>query len=78
MRHKSPQLLGYPDQGRTRLGIAAETDLEISDRRLKLAIRTAVAEEHGVQARRIILVPPGALPRTTSGKLRRHRCRETL
>ena len=69
---------GYPDQGRTRLAIAAETDLEVSDRRLKLAIRTAVAEEHGVQARRIVLVPPGALPRTTSGKLRRHQCRESL
>ncbi|HYO54689.1 SDR family NAD(P)-dependent oxidoreductase [Archangium sp.] len=39
------------------------------------AIRRAVAEEHGVEPWAVILVSPGSLPRTTSGKLQRTACR---
>lgn len=39
-------------------------------------IRRAVAESHGVQLHAVILVGPGAIPRTTSGKLQRFACRE--
>jgi len=38
------------------------------------ALRAALQREHGVQAAAIVLVRPQSLPRTASGKLRRHRC----
>jgi acyl-CoA synthetase (AMP-forming)/AMP-acid ligase II len=41
----------------------------------RIALR-AVAETHGVRLRRLLLVPPGRVPRTTSGKVRRAACRE--
>jgi acyl-CoA synthetase (AMP-forming)/AMP-acid ligase II len=40
------------------------------------AIRQALAADHEVQAHAVRLVAPGALPRTTSGKLQRHACRQ--
>ncbi len=39
------------------------------------AIRAAVLREHGVQAADVLMLPAGALPRTTSGKLARRACR---
>jgi acyl-CoA synthetase (AMP-forming)/AMP-acid ligase II len=36
---------------------------------------SAVAEQHGVRLFDAVLVPPGALPRTTSGKIQRDSCR---
>jgi len=40
------------------------------------AIRNAVADRHGLSAAAIVLLRPLALPRTTSGKVRRKACRE--
>lgn len=40
------------------------------------AIRTAIIDRHGVAVSRVLLIRPGHLPRTTSGKVRRGRCRE--
>lgn len=40
------------------------------------AIRAAVAAEHGLSVASTIVVPVGALPRTSSGKLRRGACRD--
>jgi fatty-acyl-CoA synthase len=34
-----------------------------------------VLREHGVQAADVLMLPAGALPRTTSGKLARRACR---
>jgi myxalamid-type polyketide synthase MxaB len=39
------------------------------------AIRRAIAEEHGLQVGAIVLLRPGRLPRTTSGKIQRQACR---
>ena len=39
------------------------------------AVRRAVAEEHEVQAADVVLVRPGAVPKTSSGKVRRSACR---
>ncbi len=39
-------------------------------------IREAIARTHGIRAHDIALLPPGTLPRTTSGKIRRRACRE--
>ncbi len=40
------------------------------------AVRSAVAARHGVAVREVVLVPPGTVPQTTSGKVARGACRE--
>ena len=42
------------------------------------AVRLAVAEAHHVAPCSVTLVSPGAVPKTTSGKLQRYLCREAL
>jgi acyl-CoA synthetase (AMP-forming)/AMP-acid ligase II len=42
------------------------------------AVRQRVAREHGLQIAGLVLLRPGTLPRTTSGKLRRQECRRLL
>ena len=39
-------------------------------------IRTAVAEHHEIQPRTIVLTEPSTIPTTSSGKIRRSRCRQ--
>jgi fatty-acyl-CoA synthase len=39
------------------------------------AIRAAVSAVHGIELRDVRLIPAGAIPRTTSGKLARQACR---
>jgi fatty-acyl-CoA synthase len=39
------------------------------------AIRSALARRHGLSAADVVLLPAGAIPRTTSGKLARQACR---
>jgi len=39
-------------------------------------IRQAISEEHDLQAYRVVLVKPGGVPRTSSGKVQRRACRE--
>ncbi|WP_431232022.1 fatty acyl-AMP ligase [Mycolicibacterium psychrotolerans] len=39
------------------------------------AIRSAVVDRHGIEAADVRLLPAGAIPRTTSGKLARRACR---
>jgi acyl-CoA synthetase (AMP-forming)/AMP-acid ligase II len=41
------------------------------------AARTAVLSEFGVSLQEMILVPEGTLPKTSSGKIRRHALQET-
>jgi acyl-CoA synthetase (AMP-forming)/AMP-acid ligase II len=40
------------------------------------AINRAVAENHAVQVHKVVLVKPGSVPRTSSGKIQRYLCRE--
>ncbi|MDA0565344.1 fatty acyl-AMP ligase [Streptomonospora sp. S1-112] len=49
---------------------------ELARRRLATRVRTAIAERHGVALHALVLVDPGALPKTSSGKLRRAECRD--
>lgn len=42
------------------------------------AIRAAVLRDHGLALAAVVLIPPRALPKTTSGKVRRRACRELL
>jgi len=39
------------------------------------AVRRAMAEEHECHVHEVVLVPPGGVPRTTSGKVQRRGCR---
>lgn len=39
------------------------------------AIRAAVSSQHGVHIDQVVLIRPGTLPRTSSGKVRRTQCR---
>jgi amino acid adenylation domain-containing protein len=40
------------------------------------ALRRAVAEEHELSVHEVVLVRPGGVPKTSSGKVQRRRCRE--
>ncbi len=40
------------------------------------AVRRAVAEEHEISVYEVLLLLPGGLPKTSSGKVQRHRCRQ--
>lgn len=40
------------------------------------AIRQMVAEQHGIMVSDVVLLPAGTIPRTSSGKVQRHRCRD--
>jgi acyl-CoA synthetase (AMP-forming)/AMP-acid ligase II len=41
---------------------------------LAMRIHRAVFDEHGIQLHGVLLVHPGGVPRTSSGKVRRHAC----
>jgi len=38
-------------------------------------VRRAVSEGHGLRAHDVVLLKPGGIPRTSSGKIQRHLCR---
>ncbi len=63
-----------------RVVIVAETTLKKTEERaafdrLQLTIKGKL-QHAGYDVDQVLLLPRGALPRTTSGKIRRHRCRE--
>ncbi len=41
-------------------------------------IREAVAREHGLRVHTVVLIPAGAMPKTSSGKVQRRLCRDRL
>ena len=63
-----------------RVALVAEIDarrLEAGDgARLIADLRQAIADTHGIQLHGVALVPPGTVPKTTSGKLQRFLCRD--
>jgi acyl-CoA synthetase (AMP-forming)/AMP-acid ligase II len=40
------------------------------------AIQESIVLHYGIRASDVVLLQPGTLPRTTSGKLRRHKARD--
>ncbi len=42
------------------------------------AIRKSIADVHGLQAQYVVLISPKSLPKTSSGKVQRHKCRIAL
>jgi fatty-acyl-CoA synthase len=62
-------------RGRESVVVVAETR-DGDTGRLRAAVARRVREAVGVPAADVVLVPPGTLPKTSSGKLQRSRCRE--
>ncbi|SKR63855.1 acyl-CoA synthetase [Mycobacteroides abscessus subsp. abscessus] len=50
----------------------SDTDIEA----IRSEITSAISNAHGVNVGDVVLVPPGSLPTTTSGKIRRRSCVE--
>jgi acyl-CoA synthetase (AMP-forming)/AMP-acid ligase II/acyl carrier protein len=66
------------DGGDARLVVVHEVRinrLKVDCEEVATAIRHAVTEEHGIDVYAVVLLKPGALPKTSSGKLRRRYCR---
>lgn len=53
---------------------ASPSDVAVQE--VTSAVRSAVAGRHGVAVHDFVLVPPGSVPHTTSGKVARSACRE--
>jgi acyl-CoA synthetase (AMP-forming)/AMP-acid ligase II len=77
------------EDGHERLIVAVEVDRGVlrgdaqpgaeespEQREIIQAIRRAVTEAHDVPVQAVILLPPGGVPRTSSGKIQRHLCRQ--
>jgi acyl-CoA synthetase (AMP-forming)/AMP-acid ligase II len=64
--------------GRPCLVVVQEVDRRCRDldaARVAGDVRQAVAERHELQLGELVLLAPGTIPKTSSGKVRRHRCR---
>jgi acyl-CoA synthetase (AMP-forming)/AMP-acid ligase II len=48
----------------------------IAESEMVHSVREAIARDHDIAAREIVLIRPGTLPKTTSGKIQRHRTRQ--
>ena len=61
--------------GQERLVICQEVAQRADSALLIERIREAVNEEHEVRVHAVVLVKPGTIPKTSSGKIQRHACR---
>ncbi len=65
--------------GSEQVVVAAEVERrqrDLDPDELIVAIREAVAADHEIELYAVVLLKTGALPKTSSGKVRRHACRE--
>ena len=83
LRPGSAVAFGVRVDGAERVVVAAELrrkalggDEPVPLDRAASAIRAAVAAHSGVQCHEVLLMRPGSLPKTTSGKLQRGECRD--
>lgn len=73
---------GWDDGSRERVALVLEAARDLVDgdapafREVIDAVREAVSAEHGIALATVLLVPPGAVPKTSSGKVKRRACRE--
>ncbi len=64
--------------GEERLVVVQEIERQyrqIDGEELAAAIRSAVAGQHELQVYAVVLLKPGGIPKTSSGKIQRHACR---
>lgn len=55
---------------------ANDLRLPVSRKEIDKAIRKEVSEEHQIRVHQVVLISAGTIPKTTSGKLQRARCRQ--
>jgi fatty-acyl-CoA synthase len=68
-----------PSNGGSRAVIVAETDPEKVDiPALATRLHQAAAERAGLSVHQFVFLPQGVFPKTPSGKVQRHRCRELV
>jgi hypothetical protein len=69
--------LSVTREGEERLVVAQEMEprasAELED--ILRAIRETLSAEHELQAHAVLLLKPGSIPKTSSGKIQRHMCR---
>lgn len=63
---------------RPRAGVSPQAGAAVRKEDVLKQIRQAVAQAHDLQVHEAILVKPGAIPRTSSGKIKRHACRDAF
>ncbi|GGK32583.1 acyl-CoA synthetase [Caldalkalibacillus thermarum] len=67
-------------EGEERLVIVQEVDRmfrkKIIPIELITGIRQAIADEHGLEVYAVVLLKPGSIPKTSSGKIQHHICRD--
>lgn len=75
--------ISVPNDSREQLVVIAElkkrgSDEEFQDKSLgvKSKVKAAISRSHGLQVTDLVLVAPGSIPITTSGKVRRSACAE--
>jgi acyl-CoA synthetase (AMP-forming)/AMP-acid ligase II len=74
------------DGGQEQLVVAIEVDRQFSQANeaspdgaahpIVKAVRVAVARDHDVRIHDVVVLPAGGIPRTSSGKIQRHLCRQ--
>jgi amino acid adenylation domain-containing protein len=79
LRPASGAAVAVQIDGEERLVIVQEIERRARNQNLTPVmnvIRQALVAEHEVQPYAIVLIKPGTIPKTSSGKIQRHRCRE--
>jgi amino acid adenylation domain-containing protein len=80
VRRHASAAFAIDDRGGEALAIVCEVErrLPCEPEIVIDAIRLAIAEEHGVRAQAVALIPAQTLPMTTSGKVQRAQCRASF
>jgi 7-keto-8-aminopelargonate synthetase-like enzyme/acyl-CoA synthetase (AMP-forming)/AMP-acid ligase II/alkanesulfonate monooxygenase SsuD/methylene tetrahydromethanopterin reductase-like flavin-dependent oxidoreductase (luciferase family) len=63
--------VGVTVAGEERLAVLVEADRRTARADLETSVRHVVSRDHGIDVHRVVVLRPGQLPRTTSGKLQR-------
>jgi acyl-CoA synthetase (AMP-forming)/AMP-acid ligase II len=66
------------DRDRLRAAARAGADSTAANQDIVRAVRRTVGEAHDVAVHGVALLPPGGVPRTTSGKIQRNLCRKAF
>lgn len=71
--------VSLPVEGEERVVICQEIDgADVDTEALADHVRAAVIQRHEIQPHAVVLLARGSLPKTSSGKVMRHRCRQAL
>jgi amino acid adenylation domain-containing protein len=79
LRPASGAAFGVDEGGEERVVVVHEVERSqrhVDVQQVANAVRDAAAREHDIRVHAFVLVKPGSIPRTSSGKIRRRACRE--